>query len=98
LLHAIRKKRDTCCLGHVDTLQAVREAVVPSASPTVQPTHDDSVITKITAIVEARAIRDILGTNFVKNSEKEDTISTQVRKINEDSDQIARDTGDSARN
>ncbi|MCX8500979.1 MAG: hypothetical protein ORO03_04725 [Alphaproteobacteria bacterium] len=55
-LHTIRKKHDTCCLGHVDTLQAVREAVVTSVSPTAQPTHDDSVITKITAIVEARAI------------------------------------------
>lgn len=53
-LHTIRKKGDGCCLEHVDTLQAVREAVVPSVSPTAQPTHDDSVVAKITAIVEAR--------------------------------------------
>ena len=53
-LHTIRKKGDACCLEHVDTLQAVREAVIPSVSPTAQPTHDDLVITKITTIVEAR--------------------------------------------
>jgi hypothetical protein len=53
-LHTDRKSGDACCLGHVDTLQAVREAVFPSISPTAIPSHDDSVITEITAIVGAR--------------------------------------------
>jgi hypothetical protein len=35
-------------------LQAVREAVIPSISPSSQPTHEDFVFKKIKAIVEAR--------------------------------------------
>ena len=34
-LHTVRKKGDACCLEHLDTLQAVREAVIPSVSPFV---------------------------------------------------------------
>jgi hypothetical protein len=32
-LHTIRKKGDACCLEHLETLQAAREAVIPSISP-----------------------------------------------------------------
>jgi hypothetical protein len=50
-LHTIRKKGDACCLEHLDTLQAVREAVIPSISPSSQPKNDDFVVTRIKYIV-----------------------------------------------
>jgi hypothetical protein len=53
-LHTIRKKGDACCLEHLETLQAVREAVIRSISPSSQPTHDDFVVTRIKYIDEAQ--------------------------------------------
>jgi hypothetical protein len=38
--HTVRKKGEDCCFEHLDTLQAVREAFIPSIYPSSQPTHN----------------------------------------------------------
>jgi hypothetical protein len=70
----------------------LRDAIFAEA-PGISNNISDAVLEEGLGINSS--VRGFSGTNFVKNGEKEDTISTQVNKIIKDSDQIARETGGS---